>query len=133
VFLERPRDPVTATYTDREALELELSELAAGVVTGAFPVAAEPCVAICNGCPGEGGLCSWPVEMTRREVATPDASGPGPHADADAPRPPAPPEPTAPEPTAPEPSAPEPTAPEASGPEAATSAPPTAEAQGRLF
>ena len=24
---------------------------------------------VCDGCPAEGGLCSWPLEMTRREAA----------------------------------------------------------------
>ena len=24
---------------------------------------------VCEGCPAEGGLCSWPLEMTRREAA----------------------------------------------------------------
>jgi hypothetical protein len=23
---------------------------------------------LCSGCPAEGGLCSWPLEMTRREA-----------------------------------------------------------------
>jgi ATP-dependent helicase/nuclease subunit A len=67
VFLERPEDPVTVTFTDRVALERELEELAAGVLAGVFPVSRTPGVAVCTGCPGEGGLCSWPLEMTRRD------------------------------------------------------------------
>jgi ATP-dependent helicase/nuclease subunit A len=71
LFLERPEQPVCATYgrDDIGALERELLALAAGALLGEFPVADEPCVSICNGCPGEGGLCSWPIEMTRRQAA----------------------------------------------------------------
>jgi ATP-dependent exoDNAse (exonuclease V) beta subunit len=72
VFLERPEDSVVATFTDGEALERELEQLAGSVLAGEFPVAQEPCVALCNGCPGEAGLCSWPLEMTRRDLAAPD-------------------------------------------------------------
>jgi RecB family exonuclease len=72
VFLERPDEPVTATYADRAELEHELEGLAAGLLSGEFPVSAEPSVAVCNGCPGEGGLCSWPLEMTRRDLAGKD-------------------------------------------------------------
>jgi ATP-dependent exoDNAse (exonuclease V) beta subunit len=129
VFLERPTEPVTATFSDRAALEHELEALAGGVLGGAFPVSADPCVALCNGCPAEGGLCSWPLEMTRREapdvVAPVEAPGavapvetPAPAADgetaSDAAH------------TAPEPDASEPREPEAL-------APATGEAQGRLF
>ncbi len=77
VFLERPGEPVTASFTDREALEHELAPLVEGLLAEEFPVAEEPCAAVCNGCPGEGGLCSWPLEMTRREAPDhPDPSAP---------------------------------------------------------
>jgi hypothetical protein len=77
VFLERPEAPVSAVYTaeDEAALERELSALAAGALAGSFPVAPEPCRALCAGCPGEGGLCSWPLELTRRDLAV---KGPAP-------------------------------------------------------
>jgi ATP-dependent helicase/nuclease subunit A len=65
VFLERPEEPVHAGFADAAALEREIEALAAGVVAGEFPVSATPGVAVCNGCPGEGGLCSWPLEVTR--------------------------------------------------------------------
>jgi ATP-dependent helicase/nuclease subunit A len=71
VFLERPEQPVTAHFTDQATLERELESLAAGVLAGEFPVSDSPGVDICNGCPGEGGLCSWPVEMTRRDPGGP--------------------------------------------------------------
>ncbi len=74
VFLERPNEPVTATYADQAALERELEALAAHVVAGAFPVADEPWAGLCSGCPGEGGLCSWPLEMTTRDLTLKDPS-----------------------------------------------------------
>jgi ATP-dependent helicase/nuclease subunit A len=71
-FLERPEAPVAARYgaDDRPALQAELQRLAAGVLTASFDVTELPHRGICAGCPAEGGLCSWPVEMTRR--AAPD-------------------------------------------------------------
>ncbi len=71
LFLERADEPVIATFTSAEqpALEQQLSELAGGVMRQEFAVSEEPWVGLCNGCPGEGGLCSWPLEMTRRPAA----------------------------------------------------------------
>ena len=71
LFLEAPRDPVTAAFSASDAprLERELAELAAGVLERRFTVAEEPHRGICIGCPAEGGLCSWPPAMTRREAA----------------------------------------------------------------
>jgi hypothetical protein len=67
-FLERPERPATVTYShaDMGRLERELEELASGVARREFSVAQEPGRAICVGCPAEGGLCPWPLEMTRR-------------------------------------------------------------------
>jgi len=72
VFLEHPEVPVLAGYgsTEAPALEAALSELARGVLAREFPVSAAPHRALCDGCPGEDGLCSWSPAMTRRE--TPD-------------------------------------------------------------
>jgi ATP-dependent helicase/nuclease subunit A len=70
VFLEAPERPVSAVYVraaDADALERELAGLAGGVLRRAFTVSQAPHRALCHGCPGEGGLCSWPVELTRRE------------------------------------------------------------------
>jgi len=72
VFLERPDEPVTAKFTDRAEPERQLEALAARVLSGDFPVSAEPSAAVCNGCAGEGGLCSWPLKMTRRDLAVKD-------------------------------------------------------------
>ena len=63
---------MSATFTREQTatLEAELSELAGGVLRREFAVTDRPHRAVCEGCPAEGGLCSWPVELTRRE--TPD-------------------------------------------------------------
>ncbi len=70
VFLERSDEPVSATFAAAEARELEtrLKAVAAGALEGRFAVAEMPHRALCAGCPAEGGLCSWPLEMTRREA-----------------------------------------------------------------
>ncbi len=68
-FLERPGEPVIARFGRGEtaALAAALRELSAGVWRREFPVAAAPYRGLCAGCPAEGGLCSWPPEITRRE------------------------------------------------------------------
>jgi hypothetical protein len=70
-FLERPEDPVIASFSGAQAGELEaqLLALSAGVVERRFEVTPAPCRAVCGGCPAEGGLCSWPLSQTRREAA----------------------------------------------------------------
>ena len=69
-FLELPQRPAVATYTREQmpALEDELSALAGGVLRREFTVTEAPQRDVCDGCPAEGGLCSWPLEMTRREA-----------------------------------------------------------------
>jgi ATP-dependent helicase/nuclease subunit A len=70
VFLEAPDRPVTAVFgrAEEPELERELRELSAGVRRQDFRVTDVPRREICHGCPAEGGLCSWPLEMTRREA-----------------------------------------------------------------
>jgi ATP-dependent exoDNAse (exonuclease V) beta subunit len=70
VFLERPDDPVTVSFTAAQLPELdaELATLAGGVLDRRFEVTDTPQRAVCEGCPAEGGLCSWPLSMTRREA-----------------------------------------------------------------
>jgi ATP-dependent exoDNAse (exonuclease V) beta subunit len=70
VFLEAPDDPVIAAFSQehREQLEGQLQALTAGVLGRDFAVADQPHRAICHGCPAEGGLCSWPLEATRRDA-----------------------------------------------------------------
>jgi ATP-dependent helicase/nuclease subunit A len=70
VFLERPDEPVAVSFTAAELpeLEAELAGLAGGVLERRFAVTDVPQRMICDGCPAEGGLCSWPLAMTRREA-----------------------------------------------------------------
>ena len=70
VFLDGAHEPVTATFSRENAPELEdrLSALADGVMQRQFAVTDAPHRAICQGCPAEGGLCSWPLGMTRRDA-----------------------------------------------------------------
>jgi ATP-dependent exoDNAse (exonuclease V) beta subunit len=70
LFLERPQEPVAAAFTrdDVPELERQLNGVARGVLARDFGVTDTPHRALCGGCPGEGGLCSWPAEMTRREA-----------------------------------------------------------------
>jgi ATP-dependent helicase/nuclease subunit A len=69
-FLERPAEPVTATFSRSQApeLETELHGLTRGVLAREFAVAPAPYRELCSGCPAEGGLCSWRLEQTRREA-----------------------------------------------------------------
>ncbi len=69
-FLELPQRPAVATFARDQApvLERRLAGLARGVLERDFTVTDMPHRAICDGCPAEGGLCSWSLEMTRREA-----------------------------------------------------------------
>jgi hypothetical protein len=66
VFLERPDQPIAATFglQDVAALTAELAARAVPVLRRDFPVAPNPGPRICDGCPGRGSLCSWPLEAT---------------------------------------------------------------------
>ena len=70
-FLELPQRPAVAIFTREQApaLEARLIALAQGVLDRRFTVTDGPHRGVCEGCPAEGGLCSWPLEMTRREAA----------------------------------------------------------------
>ncbi len=70
-FLELPQRPAVATFTLEHApvLEERLAGLARGVLERDFRVTDAPHRAVCDGCPAEGGLCSWSLEMTRREAS----------------------------------------------------------------
>ena len=71
VFLEAPDTPVIAGFSaaDLQPLERDLAALTRGVLDRRFVVTESPQRSICGGCPAEGGLCSWPLEMTRREAS----------------------------------------------------------------
>jgi ATP-dependent exoDNAse (exonuclease V) beta subunit len=70
VFLEISEAPVSATFSRDRLSELEqaLAAMTQGLRGGVFDVTETPHRGICNGCPAEGGLCSWPLEMTRRSA-----------------------------------------------------------------
>ncbi len=69
-FLERPDEPVTASFgaSDAPDLESRLLELAEGVVAGRFEPTEEPHRRLCGDCPGQPALCSWPPERTLAEA-----------------------------------------------------------------
>jgi hypothetical protein len=78
-LLEGPDRPVAMTFVpdDRERLERELTELAAGVLGGDFRPAAIPHRELCFTCPGRPALCSWGPEHTLRDPpATPPPERP---------------------------------------------------------
>jgi ATP-dependent helicase/nuclease subunit A len=66
VLLERPGDPVVATYSasDVEGLENELLSLARGVAEARFEPTPNPHRELCANCPGQPALCSWGPERT---------------------------------------------------------------------
>jgi ATP-dependent helicase/nuclease subunit A len=66
LFLERPNDPVSATYeaSDLPTLDTRLRDLATPVATGQFKPTDNPHHTLCADCPGQPGLCSWPPERT---------------------------------------------------------------------
>jgi ATP-dependent exoDNAse (exonuclease V) beta subunit len=74
LFLERPAEPVVARFdqADVARLEDELREHAAGLLAGEYPVAQTPHAGLCAACPGRGGLCSWPTELTDRRLGQAD-------------------------------------------------------------
>ncbi len=71
VFLETPETPIRVLFTAEQVSELEtrLDGLTGGLRDQRFTVTDSPHRGICHGCPAEGGLCSWPLEMTRRPAA----------------------------------------------------------------
>jgi ATP-dependent helicase/nuclease subunit A len=70
VFLERPGVPATARYeqADADALDAELQARAAPLLAGEYPVAETPHRSLCATCPGRDGMCSYPPELTDREL-----------------------------------------------------------------
>jgi ATP-dependent helicase/nuclease subunit A len=66
LFLEAPEDPVSAVFTtaDMPTLEADLLSRVAGPLAGNFPVTDAPGRQVCDGCPAQGGLCSYPLDVT---------------------------------------------------------------------
>ena len=67
-FLERPREPVAASFeaADADRLERELLDLAGGLLAGEYPVTATPHRELCLTCPGRRALCSYEEQQTLR-------------------------------------------------------------------
>lgn len=65
-LLERPGEPVAATFraADQPELERRLAGLADRILREEFGVSPRPNRELCAGCPGRGSLCSWPLEAT---------------------------------------------------------------------
>ena len=57
---------MTAIFSaaDAPTLEADLLQRVAGPLTGDFPVTGAPGRQLCDGCPAQGGLCSYPLEVT---------------------------------------------------------------------
>lgn len=70
LFLNRPDEPATATFTlaDVPALEDEIRSKAAGLLAGDFTPTETPHRDLCATCPGRAALCSWDAAMTEREL-----------------------------------------------------------------
>jgi ATP-dependent helicase/nuclease subunit A len=70
LFLERPAEPAVARYdrADAAALDAELQARAAPLLAGEYPVAAVPHRGLCATCPGRAGMCSYPPELTDRDL-----------------------------------------------------------------
>jgi hypothetical protein len=51
---------------DVPALEQLVRAASAALLAGEFPVADEPYAGLCGSCPGRGGLCPVPAELTDR-------------------------------------------------------------------
>jgi ATP-dependent exoDNAse (exonuclease V) beta subunit len=82
-FLERPELVLATRFTqaDLPGLWERVLARARPVLERSFPVSPEPHLGLCTGCPGRGGLCSHPLELTDREAqviagAPPDAGIP---------------------------------------------------------
>ncbi len=67
LFLEAPEDPVSATFTAADAPSAgggpgPACRRVGGSGSGDFPVTNAPGRRVCDGCPAQGGLCSYPLE-----------------------------------------------------------------------
>jgi ATP-dependent helicase/nuclease subunit A len=69
-FLELVDSPAVARFDRDQVPELEahLTRMTAAMAAGTFEVTPVPHRAVCHGCPAEGGLCSWPLALTRRDA-----------------------------------------------------------------
>jgi ATP-dependent helicase/nuclease subunit A len=72
-FLRRPSEAVCARYTaaDLPQLRERLAQRIERARTRGFAVSEIPHRALCETCPGRGGMCSWGERETLRELAEP--------------------------------------------------------------
>ncbi len=79
-FLERPEEPVLASYADaeREQLERRLAARVASARQAGFAVTRAPHRSLCLTCPGRASLCSWGEETMREEPLAEQAPPPRP-------------------------------------------------------
>jgi hypothetical protein len=64
------------TLAERATLEERLARRLAADWTEPFAVSPRPHRALCQGCPGRGGMCSWDEQETlREEPVEPAAAG----------------------------------------------------------
>ncbi len=77
-FLERPDEPVTATFTAADAPDLagRLSDLATGILEHRYPVTRTPHRELCGECPGRAALCSHPESRTLTPLPAPSPAAP---------------------------------------------------------
>lgn len=61
---------VSYTAADAPALAAAVREAAAALLAGTHPVAEQPYAGLCARCPGRGGLCPQPSELTDRPAPT---------------------------------------------------------------
>jgi hypothetical protein len=68
-FLERPDLVVSRRFESsvRAGLEADLLDLAGGVLSGSFAPTDSPHRELCQFCPGQPALCSWPPDRPLAE------------------------------------------------------------------
>jgi ATP-dependent exoDNAse (exonuclease V) beta subunit len=76
-FLETPGEPVSQTFTQRDAPALaeRILHLAKGVLQAEYPVTDTPHRDLCGDCPGRPALCSYDESMTLRDYPEEDDGG----------------------------------------------------------
>ena len=76
-LLENPGEPVSQTFTQRDAPALaeHVLNLAKGVLAAEYPVTDTPHRDLCGDCPGRTALCSYDESMTLRDHPAADTGG----------------------------------------------------------
>lgn len=76
-YLHRPHEPVGVRFPSSELddLEARVRVRVRAARRRSFAVSQSPHRGLCGGCPGRGGLCSWPQSATLGERRPPAAAG----------------------------------------------------------